>query len=132
MKKFRLLKDLPYTKAWIIYTKSDDNYSWIYNYVSEKINNWRIDYLNKEDVEDNPEWFEEVKEELKPKFKIWDYVVCESTSPRWSKIKKYIKIIDIRIKSDNYIEYNRDSALWYYSEHELRLPTEEELEKYFR
>lgn len=81
------------------------------------IHNWEIYCFNK--------WmFEEVREEPKPKFKVWDYVVHED----W---KRFIKIIDIKITEDNSFIYNHD-GLWYYRDSELRKPTQEELEKYFR
>lgn len=125
MKKYRLLKDLVYIKAWAIYL---ENIVWesLFNYRSESVLNeyWTYDYLHKKDVENNPEWFEEVKEEPKPKFKIWDYVVHKN----W---KRFIKIVDIKITGDNYFMYNYDD-IWYYEDNELRKPTQEELKKYFR
>ena len=107
MKKYRLLKDLPNKSCWTIISEKDvQKY---YDFFS---------YIN------SVEWFEEVKEEPKPKFKIWDYVVHKA----W---KRFIKIIDIKITEDNSFIYNYDS-MWYYRDSELRKPTQEELEKYFR
>ena len=58
MKKYKLLKDLPYIKAGIIYEQDWNQYK------SEK-QDWITDYLNKNIIENNPEWFEEIKEEPK-------------------------------------------------------------------
>lgn len=123
MKKYKLLKDLPFHKKWTIFL-----YDW-----EEVFEEWDIEHpIGTHYFDDYSfktliwEWFEEVKEEPKPKFKVWDYVVYKN----W---KRFIKIIDIKITSNsNYIKYNHDSGWWYYHEDELRLPTQEELEKYFR
>lgn len=130
MKKYRLLKDLVYIKAWAIYL---ENIIWesLFNYRSESVLNryWTYDYLHKKDVENNPEWFEEVKEEPKPKFKIWDYVVYE-----WKNVE-YIKIFLIKQSWENFVYNSTPTADWYsvcYHESHLRKPTQEELEKYFR
>lgn len=116
MKKYKLLKDLPYIKAGIIYEQDWNQYK------SEK-QDWITDYLNKNIIENNPEWFEEIKEELKPKFKVWDYVVA-------FKIWIFLKINSI---FKNWLwEYRYSNWTNWYYENELRLPTEEELKIYFR
>lgn len=119
MKKYKLLKDLPYIKAGIIYEQDWNQYK------SEK-QDWITDYLNKNIIENNPEWFEEIKEAPQPKFKVWDYVVCDL-----SIIKTYLKIFAITLK-DWIFKYNMDGSLCYFAEKDLRLPTEEELKIYFR
>jgi hypothetical protein len=104
MKKYKLLRDLPWYKKW-------DELNWFEELRTSK------DYLIKE-------WYlEEIKE--KPKYKIWDYVVFD-----WED-KRYIKIIDIMYKHNGF-RYNTGWMGNYFAEHTLRLPTKGELEIYFR
>lgn len=106
MKKYRLLKDLPWIDKWEEWVW--ESFRFTRNYLLEK-------------------WFiEEVKEEPKPKFKVWDYVVYESKN-----IIRYIKIIEIRKEWNDFL-YNQTWWWYYFWEECLRLPTQEELEKYFR
>lgn len=65
------------------------------------------------------EYIEEIKEEEKPKFRIWSKVVV------WEW--KYWVILNIHIKDD--FEYLVWTS-WVYA-NQLRKPTEEEIEKYF-
>ena len=70
----------------------------------------------------------EEKQEKKPKFKVWDYVVRENTN-NWVS---YIKIFEIW-EIDWEVRYNPtiDCSNWF-TEKRLRKPTGEELKKYFR
>lgn len=118
MKKYKLLEHI-------------DNEEW------EEIGIWDIfeiasnDYFTFSDWKTCPisflirEWYiEEIKEQL-PKFKVWDYVVWNKhTSFSWDI---YIKIHSIHT-IDNEFAYNFEK----FRENNLRLPTEEELKKYFR
>ena len=58
MRKFKLLKDLPYVKAGMLYEWS----SFEERYISGEIPVMKNDYLQKEIVENNPEWFSEIVE----------------------------------------------------------------------
>lgn len=68
---------------------------------------------------DNLEYFEEAKPPIE--FKVGDYVVYE-----WRVSKKYIKIIEIYVNENWDIDYNDIKG------EDLRKPTEEELNLYFR
>lgn len=116
MKRYRLLKHI-------------DNEDW------NEIEIWKqfelTDYFHFNDWQTIPvsflirEWYiEEIKEELKPKFKVWDYAV-------WKYGNRYVKIIDIHF-IDNSFKYNSYWDWYHYKECNLRFPTKEELEKYFR
>ena len=61
-KKYRLLKDLPYTLKGVIYTPENDDPNY-YCYNGGKYRN----RISKDYVENNPTWFEEIKE----KEKLW-------------------------------------------------------------
>lgn len=106
MKKYILLKDLPNKPCWTIISEKDvQRY---YDFFS---------YIN------SVEWFEEVEEELKPKFKVWDYAVAD-------KLWIYLKINSIF--QDWRWEYRYSNWTNWYYKYELRQPTQEELKKYFR
>lgn len=115
MKKYKIKQNY-YCVEWSI-RKAWDEFEWDENhlFILHLLNIWFI---------------EEVKEDS-PKFKVWDYAVFDL-----DKWHAYIKITEIRIEwspfTKNIIKYNRDSTWWYYEESELRKPTSEELEKYFR
>ena len=68
-------------------------------------------------------WLVPKKQEDKPKFQVWDYVVYEDTTYNRNY---YLKIYEIIVFEDWSIHYN-----WYW-EKWLRLPTEKELELYYR
>lgn len=126
MKKYRLLKDLPFHKKWMIFL-----YDW-----KQAFEEWDMEHPIALHYFDDIsfkvllwEWFEEVKEEPKPKFKIWDYVVYE-----WESIE-YIKIYNIKKSWTNFIYNQTPTSYWFficYYEANLRLPNKEELKKYFR
>lgn len=67
----------------------------------------------------------EEKEEKKPKFKVWDYVIWnKKTGFGWDI---YIEIHSIH-NIDNEFAYNFEK----FRENDLRLPTKEELKTYFK
>lgn len=126
MKKYKLTKDLGLTRTgWIF----DIEWYYYWNNINElikmEINEEVKDIIKYTDY--FPDYFQEVfelKEQL-PKFKVWDYVVWNKhTSFSWDV---YIKIHSIHT-IDNEFAYNFEK----FRENNLRLPTEEELKKYFR
>lgn len=67
---------------------------------------------------------------LEPKYKIWDYVVEE-----WKWKSTYMKIHSIKFMESEFrynIVYSTDRLHSYYSEENLRIPTKEECQTYFR
>jgi hypothetical protein len=118
MKKYKLLKDLPFVEKWEIIDYNDDLH--IHNHL---LKNGRLDDLLWE-------WFEEVKEE-QPKFKVWDYVVKYADE---TKSYTYIKIYSISIINWEfcYNQYSSGICIKYIPEKDLRKPTQKELDKYFR
>ncbi len=126
MKKYRLLKDLPFYKKWdILYVDSyvvyNDELLQEQSILQKIIINDLFDFLLWD-------WFEEIKE-LKPKFKVWDYVVKDDRV----KCKDWLtwKIYYIKINTIRFDEYLKCFLYNGYKEEELRSPTKEELEKYF-
>lgn len=110
MKKYKLLKDLPWCNVGTILKEWKPSYNNIINI----INNDKLFEIYKD-------WFEEIKEEtIKPKYKVWDYVVYKDL--KWTS---YIKIFAIHYR--NWFIYNGK-----FSENELRLPTQNELQTFFR
>jgi len=119
MRKFRLLKYIEEKEDSIpIWTTFDTDWDKV-------VFDWwwdiNVNFLIKE-------WYiEEIFElkEILPKFKVWDYVV-------WNKKTGFSWDIYIEIHSihniDNEFAYNFEK----FRENDLRLPTEEELKKYFR
>ena len=102
--------------------------------------NWRVLKTWNNDVV-------EITEKIKPKFKVWDYVVWEK--PENKKITEYIKIFNISNKNDNDNDSDCDcktkyvynivwEGIWncvrnyYYCECKLREPIEKELLEFFR
>lgn len=107
MKKYRVIKDFYWLIDWKLIKKWEET-------------EWSNILL---DVYLIDEWFiEEKKEKIKSKYKVWDYVVCEDED--WDK---FIKICEIRKEQDWTVEYNA-----WYTEDELRLPTQKEFDLYFR
>jgi len=83
--------------------------------------------------ESNPDFFEEVKEDIKkdiPKWKVWDYVVSDIWANSEEDDIKVVYSTINSIQKDWDFVYTLD---WYdYREEELRDPTEEELSFYFK
>lgn len=72
-----------------------------------------------------------IKNIIKPKYKVWDYVVWEN-----KKAKVFIKINTVQYFKERFI-YNavaldNDSGMFEFKEKYLRKPTKEELDIYFR
>lgn len=114
--RYRLKKDLPFAKEGI------------YEIVSVKwktiqlANNSTWFSIGNSNLEDK-EWFEKTIEW--PKFKAWDCVVFNDYCSWWGiSYLSYIKVYIVNNKRGNYY-YN------WIEEHELRVPTEEELKIYF-
>lgn len=127
MKKNRFIKEFGNISTTSLY---NEKWRYIWNIHSDEINYWELNelmqwlILYKDFFKDYIEEYKELPNP--PKFKVWDYAVIDD-----KKFKKYIKIINVVINPKGRIKYNSDS-FWYYAEQELRLPTKEELAKYFR
>jgi hypothetical protein len=132
MKKYKLLKDIYdhkmfsiFDEEWYYYLKHD----WwlIKSGYRSKIIKDIIESKNEENYFVKfQEYFEEIKD--KPKYKVWDYVVCDTEDDR----KIYIKIISL-VFMYNEFRYNiENQSKTYYLDDSFRLPTPEELETYFR
>lgn len=91
MKTYRLLKDLPYAKAWAIYTDQND---WSYKTDDVIIDSIQQDTLNDLVVEKTPEWFEEVKED-----KV-DSLILKIQDNFWNHTPKIENILREHIKDD--------------------------------
>ena len=118
MKKYKLLKEFPWAKVGNIY---DENWRGYNCNNHDMIKEWIFDNESFNDL--LWEWIEEIKEEENPKYRIWDYVVAEKGDDEITI--QYLKISGIILK---YWQLRYDG----YKEEDLRLPTEEELEIYFR
>lgn len=126
MKKYKLLKDIPFHNKWTVFI-----FDWYSAYVE-----WEEDHLVSHPFEDEDFksllwiWYEEILEEPKHKFKVWDYVVKDDRF----KCKDWLtwKIYYIKINYIRFDEYLKCFLYNSYKEEELRSPTKEELEKYFR
>lgn len=116
MKKYKLLKDLPFFKKWTIFL-----FDWTRAYEG-----W-----NEEEVVHHPfndcsfndllwEWYEEIRDEEIPKFKIGENVVYDDFS--WTIRFQQVRSIHYDTGGFNYN--------WYFEEF-LRRPTQEELDKYY-
>lgn len=114
MKKYKLLKDIPWHKAGEILIKV--YLDWVNDWYWFKWSEWAY---HESFIKKQTKWFEEVKEINMPKYKVWDYVATLN----WLY---FIKIYEISYLN-NFALYNTE-----YSEEELRLPTQKELEIYFR
>ena len=112
MKQYELLKDLPCLKKGAIFTYKEAAGLW---YIEDKD---KFMNVNIEDVTD--EWFKEVKEEKKPKFKVWAKVVVN-----WDTEITYWIITSL----DNW--WYKIWYSWTLSEEHTRLATPEEIELYF-
>lgn len=115
MKKYKLLKELPWCKVWTIY----DEY-WNYE-------DWKTSDLFKAWIIDNEDiatilwvWIEEIKEEENPMFRIWDKVVVDMAD-----FSEYC-IITNKTK-----DWYRVWYTWPINEKLTRLATPEEIQKYF-
>ena len=109
-KKYRLLKDLPNTKAGEVYKQTDDGSNYICRSLS---NNWDTVYP-REYIEHNPTWFEEIKEKerievrdvSKPELFVeglkvkWDFVVSLSRQPSSASMQKIPKLIEQAINNE--------------------------------
>lgn len=114
MKKYKLLKDLPWADKWDIYR--EDWYNLSKDGSDDLIRGWIFEDKNFKDL--IWVWVEEIKEEKEVKYRVWDYAVVKNPVG-------YLKIDSVEEVGWGY---------WYngYEDTELRLPTNEELEKYFR
>ena len=99
--------------------ESGDEVNWADNTIPVRLKDWFL-IAQKELIDQC--FIEEVKETLKPKFVVWEYVTCEYEDGT----KKYLNIHEIRLDSEDKYEYNR-----YFAEEDLREPTPEELKIYF-
>lgn len=124
--KYKLLKETPWIAIDSIIDVIDND-TYITNDKYEQYRNGK-DYSSETYdwltwmIENHPEDFEEVKETQKPKFTIWQYVVCEYADGT----KKYLQIHEIAWGWEAGYMYNR-----YFIDTNLRNPTPEELSIYF-
>ena len=120
MKKYKLLKDIPFYDKWTVFI-----FDWYSAY--EELN--PEEHLVSHPFEDEDFkslvwiWYEEILAKTEPKFKVWDYAVA---------FKKWIYLKITSIFKNGLWEYRYSNWTNWYDEDELRNPTKEELEKYFR
>ncbi len=119
MKTYRLKKDIIGAKKWMEFGYSYGEITW--QIAVEWKSLWQVMGLIRAVWIENTEYFEKVKE---VEFKVGDYAVYGNNS--YTDYIKYIKIDGITIYNDWDIFYN-----WYKPE-DLRKPTQEELNLYFR
>jgi hypothetical protein len=74
-KKYKLLKDTPVTKSGAIFEKSDMFFG-DYGYLSKR---GVEESFSKEFVENNPEWFEEVKDEFEKEFIVSNICIMDKS-----------------------------------------------------
>lgn len=110
VKKYKLLKDIPWCKAWTIFEVRK-------NYIEF----WNWSFYEKDLT---PDWFEEIEDNFKDNLKVWDYYVKEYSS--WVCAYKSLK--EIEVWQDTFIDGSNIKNTGYI----IRKPTEEELKKYFR
>ena len=121
MKQYRLIKEYPWSpELWTILNK--DKY-----WYTPEYKDWYINIIILcLHVENNPDFFEEVKEEESPKFKVWDKVVREHTrSSRYDVDYIAYWIVTSYNKSEKGYVYTLNN--YWYKDYDLRKPTEEEL-----
>lgn len=115
MKTYKLLKDLPFTPKGTIFNEDARGEDWL------TLAN--IKPMVKDEALEKLEWiwFEEIKEKEKesPTFKIWDYAILKRD---W----EFILITSITSPRDIYT-YN-----YSHNDSDLRKPTKQELDLYFR
>lgn len=88
MKKYKLLKDLPYAKAWAIYEEQTD---WTYKTNDIVLSALKQDTLHELVLTKTPEWFEEVKEN-----KVEEYI----NKIDWNKFSTLISTVRHYIKDN--------------------------------
>ena len=119
MKKYRFIKQFKNISTTSLY---NEEWRHIWDVDCDEIKNWGIHELMLWMImykDSFKEYIEEYIEEPKPKFKVWDYAVLCHLSTEYLKINRICK------NTYSYL-YN------WYKEEDLRSPTKEELEKYFR
>jgi hypothetical protein len=141
MKKYKLLKDIydhkmfsVFDEEWYYHLKQD--WKLIKSGYQSKIIKDIIESKNEENYFVKfQEYFEEIIDKPKPKYKVWDYVVEEKEyNNLWND--EYIKIFSCQLHGWKFI-YNTFYMTWwtwcnFLREDQLRFPNSEEIETYFR
>ena len=117
-KKYKLIKDIPWIKAWAIFIE-ENNKCFISEY------NWQARFAI---WYTTWEWFEEIKEEKKTDFRIWDKIAVDLYY--YDKDKKW-RCIDFEIISILWLNDWEIVSINKFNIEAIRLATPEEIEEYF-